>query len=63
MKSILSAVLVFTFFTINAQSKLFKSSNPQIIYEMFIESVEPIHLTFDDLNTTENRPEVILDLL
>src|SRR5210317_414633 len=56
MKSVLLSIVFILTLSVSAQSELFKESNPQIIYNMYIESVEPIHLTYDELNTTEYKP-------
>ena len=66
MRTLLLSLFLLSMVIGNAQSEVFEPSDPQVIYEMFVESVEPIHDLFDELNLTNSRPRYkgqdVLDL-
>lgn len=56
MKSLMSGLLLLATIALNAQSQLFKESDPQIIYAMYVESVEPLHRAFENSLTIVHKP-------
>lgn len=56
MKLLLSSLLFLSTTLLFAQSQVFKPSTPQIIYEMYVESVEPLHRAFEKSLTIVHKP-------
>jgi hypothetical protein len=49
-----TAVTAFAF----AQPAAYKPTSPQVVYEMYVECVEPIHKAFDRMGLSSNKPSL-----
>ena len=54
-----TAITVFSF----AQPTQYKPTSPQVVYEMYIESVEPIHKAYDRMSLSTNKPSMTAEKL
>jgi hypothetical protein len=49
-----TAVTIFSF----AQPAAYKPTSPQVVYEMYVECVEPIHKAYDRMGLSTNKPSM-----
>lgn len=54
-----TAITVFSF----AQPAQYKPTSPQVVYEMYIECVEPIHKAYDRMSLSTNKPSMTAEKL
>ena len=61
-KKYMTRILTFLFTAITAfsfaQPAAYKPTSPQVVYEMYVECVEPIHKAYDRLSLSSNKPSI-----